>query len=226
MKDCFPAKNILHVSRRGCDGMTTVTVSGSVKYAYVALFQWMVNSCQMNGRARIEFLSFSKYARLYEAAEALQVNFVRNEMLARMNRIADGQVPCEDVRMVYANYPKDHVIRQIVIRSIGDAILNRSLRRWALYLDLRVENIAYDNDIYEYVEAKRSEWREQHELERNKRKKNRRTRKDNNSQDARGAEQHQATVVEKQVAAPLARKGRGGKPSYYKIGLKDFGVKW
>lgn len=220
LRDCFPRANQHHVNRPGCDGATVVTVSGSVKLAYVAIFQWMLNSCQENGRARLEYLPFSKCAHSYEAAEMLGVGPVEREMLSRMSRIASTQVPCEDVRMVYATYPKESVVRQIVIRSIGDAILNRRLRRWSAYLDLRVDSAEYDNDIHEYIQARKREWRELQRAEKDqtKGKKQRRPRRSQDQQEAT------EKVVGRQVAAPLARKGKGGQPSYYTLQLGELGV--
>ena len=222
LKDCFPSKFLKHVNRKGCDGHTVVTVTGVVKNAYVMLFEWMLNSGNEDQKSTFGIMGFAKYARVYEAAEVLQVDYVQGEMLHRMNKIAAGQVPAQDVRMVYATYPKGHIVRQIVIRSIGDAILNRTLRRWSLYLDIRTDIVAYDHDITEYMRTKKRE--EQVALQGNKQK-NRRGRKNRHIHGYQGYEgQGEPVIVEKQVAAPLARKGDGGRPAYYKLSATDFGA--
>lgn len=227
IKDCFPSKHIKHVNREGCDGKNKITVSGVIKPAYVLLFEWMLTSGKEDGRSRVSRLPFAKYARIYEAAEILQVNYVRDEMLYRMNRIADGQVPAEDVRIVYAAYPKNHLVRQIVIRSIGVAILNRTLRHWALYIDIRTDIAEYDYDISEYTMAKKREWRRQQKEQEGKSRKNHRGRKNWGSQTAQPEDweyRREEVPTEPVVSAPIARKGKGGRPAYYKLEATDFGI--
>ena len=225
IKDCFPSRHTQHVSRDGCDGQTKVTVSGVVKPAYTMLLEWMLSSGKEDGRSRVPRLPFAKYARLYEVAELLQVHYVRDEMLYRMNRIAVGQVPADDVRMVYAAYPKNHFVRQIVIRSIGDAVLSRTLRHWALYLDIRTDIPAYDYDISEYTTAKKLGWKRQQEELEGKSRKNRRPRKNWGFQGVQPEnwEYSWEEVPAKSVAA-IARKGKGARSTYYKLAAIDFGV--
>jgi hypothetical protein len=223
VKDCFPRLGHPHVHRLGCDGATTVTVSGSVKAAYMLIFQWMVNSCEADKRLPFDHLPFSKYARVYQAAEYLGMDAVQKDMLYRMNKIAEGQVPCEDARTVYAAHPKGSMFREIVVRSIGNAILIRNLRRWKLYIDLRVECADYDLEVTAYVEEKKRELRNAQKAEMAGRK-GKKGKKNNRAHGVENAEHLGGTVVEKQVSAPLARKGKGAHPSYYKVELHDFGV--
>jgi hypothetical protein len=220
LKDCFPRPGQPHVNRLGCNGATTVTVSGSVKAAYMLIFQWMLNSCEADKRLKFDKLTFSKYARIYQAAEYLGIDAVQKDMLFRMNKIAAGQVPCEDARMIYAAHPKGSMFREIVVRSIGNAILSRTLRRWPLYIDLRVGCADYDLEVTAYVEARKRELRKAQNAEVAGKK----GKKDGRARGVENAEYLGGTVVEKQVSAPLTRKGKGAHPSYYKVELHDFGV--
>lgn len=124
----------------------------------------------------------------------------------------------------------------MVIRSIGDAVFERRLRRWDLYKEFKLECIEYDNDIYEYVEEKKQAARAAEMAERKPRNRGpRNTRvtprqehnkgnKQEHKQAHNGPENESPMVVTKKVKGVVARKGRGAKPTYVRVGLGDFGV--
>lgn len=235
LKDCFPPPDQHHASRLGCDGKTSATVYGGVKPAFIAIFNWMLKSCEGTGLSRIDFVNFAKYARIFEAATILGVSIVRNDMLTRMNRMADKQIRIDDVKIIYGSFAKESVPRQIVIRSIGDAVFDRRIIGWQPYKDFRMECYDYDDDIYEYVQAKRNavaraEKAERLEAQRRKGKSEARQNGTNKHRDSKkpytsesGTPEEQ--VVIKKVSAIVSRKGKKGQPSYAKIPLEQFGVK-
>ncbi|OJD21790.1 hypothetical protein ACJ73_06870 [Blastomyces percursus] len=54
--------------------------------------------------------------------------------------MADKQVFIDNVRMVYANFPKSVPVRMRVIRSIGDALFERRLRNFGAYKAFKAES--------------------------------------------------------------------------------------
>lgn len=234
LDDCFPSPDNLHVNRNGCDGEAYATVYGGVRPAFGVIFQWMFSSCQNQRIERIDRLDFAQYARLHEAAEYLDIPWVVNEMVNRMNKMSKSQIPIKCIRIIYANFPKESLPRQVVIRSIGNAVFERRLRRWDLYKEFKLECIEYDNDIYEYVEEKKRAAREAEMAERNQRDRrlrgnhgkhkqeyNKENKEENWSSDL-GVESPR--VVTKKLQGVVARKGRGAKPTYVRLGLDDFGI--
>lgn len=153
--DCFPDEHEAHVPRKGCNGTDTVTIYGGVKHAHLVVFRWMLACCKDTGVAKIDWLPFAKYIRILEAAEILHVEPVQDDMWGRMHRIAQKQVHVDDVRMVYLNYHKSSPVRQLVIRSIGDAVFERRLRNFGAYKVFKGECAEYEADIYEYLRGKR-----------------------------------------------------------------------
>ncbi|EAS32747.1 uncharacterized protein CIMG_03771 [Coccidioides immitis RS] len=222
LDDCFPPADKLHVRRKGCDGATHVTICGGVKAAFIYIFQWMLASCRGTGLQRIERLEFAQYARLHEAATLLGIPRIQQEMATRMDKMSKSQVPIKDVRIIYENFPRDALARQIVIRSIGDAIFERRLRRWDLYKDFKLECIEYDDDIYSYIEGKKRAIREAEMLE--NRRQERRRRKKGGSKEYQPVAREPPQVVNKTVQGVVTRKGRGAQPTYVRVGLEDLGV--
>ncbi|PGG96113.1 hypothetical protein GX51_07978 [Blastomyces parvus] len=159
MRDCFPAKHEPSVARKGCNGTDTVIVYGGVAQAHLVIFRWMLACCKgpRSGRTKIDRLPFAKYARILEAAEILDVYPVQDDMWTRMNRMADKQIYIDDVRMVYANFPKSASVRMLVIRSIGDALFERRLRNFRAYKEFKAECAEYEADIYAYLRERRRE---------------------------------------------------------------------
>ncbi|EGE79901.1 hypothetical protein, variant [Blastomyces dermatitidis ATCC 18188] len=159
IKDCFPAKHEPTVARKGCNGTNAVTIYGGVAQAHLVVFRWMLACCKgaRHGYAKIDRLPFAKYTRILEAAEILDVYAVQDDMWVRMNRMADKQIYIDDVRMVYANFPKSAPVRMLVIRSIGDALFERRLRNFGAYKAFKAECAEYEADIYEYLLERRRE---------------------------------------------------------------------
>ncbi|KMU79701.1 hypothetical protein CISG_02119 [Coccidioides immitis RMSCC 3703] len=143
-------------------------------------------------------------------------------MATRMDKMSKSQVPIKDVRIIYENFPRDALARQIVIRSIGDAIFERRLRRWDLYKDFKLECIEYDDDIYSYIEGKKRAIREAEMLE--NRRQERRRRKKGGSKEYQPVAREPPQVVNKTVQGVVTRKGRGAQPTYVRVGLEDLGV--
>ncbi|KAK2867878.1 hypothetical protein FQN49_003381 [Arthroderma sp. PD_2] len=230
LKDYFPAIGTSHVNRQGCDGAKVATLYGGLKQAFIIIFNWMIKSCEGRGLAWIERMNYTKYARIFEAAKMLCVEPVRSDMLARMNKMANTQIRVEEVRLIYQFFPKHSEPRQIVIRSIGDAVFGRRLRAWALYKEFKIECREYDNDIYEYVEAKRraiaEEEKKQRQIENRGRGKRTGQGQWQHNQEAEKVVDSKTgnQVVTKKVAGVVSRKAKGGQPSYVKITLDKFGV--
>ncbi|WEW55215.1 hypothetical protein PRK78_000644 [Emydomyces testavorans] len=225
LDDCFPSEGKHHVHRMGCDGKTSVIIYGGLMVAYAFIVQWMISCCQCKYVKRINRLDFVQYARIHEAAMALGVPVIQKEMSYRMDKMSNGQIPIEDVKIIYANFPKNSLPRQAVIRSIGQAILERRLRRWNLYKEFKLECIEYDNDIYDYVEERKRADREAGmaaEKDRNKNQSKKNGVEYNKESNDMVKEAPQ--VVTKTVQGVVARKGRKGQPTYVRVGLGDFGV--
>ncbi|KAI2082711.1 hypothetical protein LOZ36_005828 [Ophidiomyces ophidiicola] len=218
--DCFPSCDKVHVSRKGCDGKTYTTIFGGVKPAFVCIFQWMLSSCKNQTFQNIDRFEFAKYARLYEAAVLLGISRIENEMVFRMELLAKGQVPIQDVKIIYANFPKECLPRQIVIRSIGDALFERRLRRCALYKDFKLQCAEYDKDIYGYIQEKKAAIREEEMAKKRGGKKKQNSNEGKPGEDCGEAPQ----IIIKRVQAVTARKDHGGKPTYFRIGLEEFGI--
>ncbi|KAK2743638.1 hypothetical protein FQN57_004747 [Myotisia sp. PD_48] len=167
LRDRFPNRGVHHVNTRGCDGRTMATIYGGLREAHIIVLDCMLRSCNGKGFAKIEYLNFGKYARIFDAAVVLGVQRIQNDMLARMNKMASTQIRIDDVKIIYGAYPKDSIQRQIVIRSIGDAVFDRWLRGWAHYKEFRIESREYDEDIYEYVQNKKRAIAERGQLDNN-----------------------------------------------------------
>ncbi|EEP82644.1 predicted protein [Uncinocarpus reesii 1704] len=223
LEDCLPPTDKQNVNRKGCDGATYVTIYGGVKAAYILICQWMLASCKNQSIQRIERLGFAQYARLHEAATLLDIPRIKNDMVNRMDKMSKSQIPVQDVRVIYANFPKDSLPRQIVIRSIGDAVFERRLRRWDLYKEFKLECVEYDNDIYDYTEQRRQAIQDA-ELANKKGQKARRRKSGEHTKGSNDKVEEPTQVVTKTVKGVVARKGRGAQPTYVRIGLNDFGV--
>ncbi|KAK2805277.1 hypothetical protein FQN50_006303 [Emmonsiellopsis sp. PD_5] len=247
--DSFPAPGQPHVPREGCNGTNTVTIYGALPPALIRIFNWMLASCAGRGLERIEFLPFAKYVRLLEAAEILGVEYVRADMWRRMIRMAAKQVAIEDVRMVYLNFPKEAPVRQLVIRSIGDAVMERRLRNFGAYKVFKKECGEYEEDVFEYVRGKRRE-----AFEKEMREKGRLAAaakaKAKGKDGGIGGKGHQGNtgryqaersvptgpgagvgtstdadgVTTKTISAVVTRKGQRGRPSYAQVPLRDLGI--
>ncbi|KAK2739140.1 hypothetical protein FQN55_009545 [Onygenales sp. PD_40] len=224
--DSFPAPGQPHVPRLGCNGTNTVTIYGALPPALFRIFNWMLASCAGRGLERIEFLPFAKYVRLLEAAEILGVEYVRADMWRRMTRMAAKQVAIEDVRMVYLNFPKEAPIRQLVIRSIGDAVLERRLRNFGAYKAFKRECVEYEEDVFDAAAKAKAKA---------------------GGSGAKGpqgnavisqGEQSVPTgpgagvktttdadgVTTKTISAVVTRKGQRGRPSYAQVPLRELGI--
>ncbi|KAF3491579.1 uncharacterized protein GIQ15_01096 [Arthroderma uncinatum] len=229
LKDCFPSKDTGHANRPGCDGKEIATVYGGLKQAFIIVFDWMVKSCEGRGLIWIERMNYTKYARIFEAAKLLDVELVYNDMLARMNKMANTQIRVEEVRKIYQSFPKNSEPRQIVIRSIGDAVFDRRLRAWALYKEFKIECREYDDDIYEYVQSKHRVIAEERKQRQVRNRGNMRRAGQSQPQQDKEVEntpdpKAEDQVVTKKVTGVVSRKGKGGHPSYVKITLDKFGV--
>ncbi|KAM5430721.1 hypothetical protein McanMca71_005202 [Microsporum canis] len=230
LKDCFPAIGVARVNRQGCDGEKVATLYGGLKQAFIIIFNWMTKSCEGQGLAWIERMNYTKYARVFEAAKLLCVELVSEDMLTRMNKMANTQIRIEDVRLIYQFFPKHSEPRQIVIRSIGDAVFDRRLRAWALYKEFKIDCREYDYDIYEYVEKKRHAVAEKEQRQRllENQGKRRRPRKSKLQQtkeaDDTTDENTANQVVATKVTGVVSRKGKGGQPTYVSVTLDKFGV--
>ncbi|KKZ63516.1 hypothetical protein EMCG_02175 [[Emmonsia] crescens] len=199
LMDCFPDEHEAHVPRKGCNGTDTVTIYGGVKHAHLVVFRWMLACCKGTGVAKIDWLPFAKYIRILEAAEILHVEPVQEDMWGRMQRMAQKQVHIDDVRMVYLNYHKSSPVRQLVIRSIGDAVFERRLRNFGAYKVFKSECGEYEADIYEYLRGKRREVYEE-------------------QQRAARAAARKANKADRKLSAKIG--GDGGRQTYGQIGAK------
>ncbi|EFQ98115.1 hypothetical protein MGYG_01153 [Nannizzia gypsea CBS 118893] len=230
LKDCFPTANIAHVNRRGCDRRTIATIYGSLKPAFIIIFSWMMKSCEGQGLVWIERMNYTKYARVFEAAKILSVDLVCEDMLNRMNKMANTQIHVDDVMLIYHFFPKESEPRQIVIRSIGDAVFERRLRGWAQYKEFKIQCRDYDYDIYEYVERKRRDAAKEKRKQRQFENKSKRRLAGKNqlpqAWEAEDTKDQQASdkVTAKKVTGVVSRKGKGGKPTYVSVTLDKFGV--
>lgn len=231
LRACFPSPSQQHASRLGSDGETVATVYGGAKPAFITIFEWMLKSCEGTGLSRIEFVNFAKYAHIFEAATILGTSIVRNDMLTRMNRMADKQIRIDDVKAIYKDFAKGSVPRQIVIRSIGDAVFDRRIIDWKPYKNFRIECHAYDDDIYEYVQTKRSAVARAEKAERLNTQKSKgmhasqRHGKDKpwHSEESESSTAEEQVVVKK-ISVVVSRKGKNGRPSYAKVPLEKFGL--
>ncbi|PGH18138.1 hypothetical protein AJ79_00767 [Helicocarpus griseus UAMH5409] len=244
IRDCFPSFSRPYVSRKGCNGTDTVTIYGGVAAAHLEIFRWMLASCDGREISRVEYLPFSKYVRIHEAAEILGVNSVKNNMWNRMNHMAAKQVPIDDVRMVYMNYAKSTPVRQLVICSIGEALYERRLRNFQAYKEFKEQCQEYDEDIHEYLSAKRKAvYEEQKRAAREAYRASRKLRgekKGSSNQNRREAGGRTATTTTttpagndaatsgqpttKTISAVVTRKAQGGRPGYAKVELSDLGI--
>ncbi|EGD84085.1 hypothetical protein H112_07772 [Trichophyton rubrum D6] len=230
LKDCFPAAGVAHANRRGCDGEKIATIYGSLKPAFKIIFNWMMKSCEGQGLVWIERMNYTKYARVFEAAKILSVDLVCEDMLNRMNKMANTQIRVDDVRLIYNFFPKDSEPRQIVIRSIGDAVFERRLRGWAQYKEFKIQCRDYDYDIYEYVEKKRravaKEERKLRQLEKKGKggPAGRMSLPQDWEAEATKDQETEDTVTIKRVTGVVSRKGKRGKPTYVSVTLDKFGV--
>ncbi|KAK2782644.1 hypothetical protein FQN53_009660 [Emmonsiellopsis sp. PD_33] len=245
--DSFPAPGQPHVPRLGCNGTNTVTIYGALPPALFRIFNWMLASCAGRGLERIEFLPFAKYVRLLEAAEILGVEYVRADMWRRMSRMAAKQVAIEDVRMVYLNFPKEAPVRQLVIRSIGDAVLERRLRNFGAYKVFKRECVEYEEDVFEYVRGKRREAFEKELREKGKLSAAAKAKAKAGGSGVKGPQGNAVRsqgersiptgpgagvktttdadgVTTKTISAVVTRKGQRGRPSYAQVPLRELGI--
>ncbi|PGH19344.1 hypothetical protein AJ80_03984 [Polytolypa hystricis UAMH7299] len=236
-KDAFPTSNQAHVSRRGSDGKAYVTICGGLRPAFSIIFKWMFDTreatvnANRNGKkptARIEFLPFGKYIHILKAAEILDIAAIRIDLLDRMNRMTRKKVPIDIARMVYANFPVESEIRQLLIRRIGDAIYERRLHDWAAYLKFRDKCIEYKEDIYRYLDSKARAIAEARKLW-NEEQRPDKLHREEATQKSRGEGKHHEAgdkphVITKTISAQVVRKGKHGKPSYVTIPLQELGI--
>jgi hypothetical protein len=238
-KEAFPATSPLLINQSNQKTAYTLTVG--TKEANLTALKWMVQCCSGRGIVQVERNTFFQYARVLEVAEALDIPILCKQLNFHMKKIAETQVPIEDVQLVYHHLPTSSPIRQLVVESIGNAIWNRTLQYAWAYRKFRDENLEYAAEVSEHlaklrapqIEAEKAARKEQRKEER---KEKRAKHREWNARQEQRQNQCYMTMADleqkmgattvtktKKIQGVEARKATNGQ-SYYHFNLKDLGV--
>ncbi|KKY24786.1 hypothetical protein UCRPC4_g02316 [Phaeomoniella chlamydospora] len=143
---------------------TAVIVGGRIE-AYREIFTWMLECCQGRGLQdfpRVQREMYWRYATVVEASQILQIDILLYEITERLTAIGRAQVHSEDVRKVFLTLPKGNIVRNLIIESIGNAILERRLKAWTVYNTVQEEFPDFEHGLDNYLASK--EMDVQHEI--------------------------------------------------------------
>ena len=127
---------------------TNVTIVGGVPNAHVAVLKWMLATSVIEQTfKRIEKMPFSSYATILESAEILGIPRLAANIAARMERIAQGQIPSDDAEVIYNRYGEQHKWRWAVAENIAKAIWHGNLKYPERFEQLFREKPALKKDV-------------------------------------------------------------------------------
>jgi hypothetical protein len=103
---------------------SSVTLKGGYFNAHRAVLQWILN-CGKAGKTvyfRPGLYTFSQYAKIVISCEQLEVNYLSNQIMGHMQKIASKQVHSAEVEKVFQAVDVPRKIKQMVCESIGNAM--------------------------------------------------------------------------------------------------------
>jgi cellular nucleic acid-binding protein len=141
---------------RGSGGLIGITImcgDAIADKAFKIVFGWMLDTCKSGETEKIsDQLTFTDLAHCMMVNELLAVPVVLKDQVARLlAKIADNQVPLEDVKALYARTAIDHPARSMVVESIGKAYLEQRLRDGGAYYNYYHENEEFKKDLEQHI---------------------------------------------------------------------------
>lgn len=133
--------------------ITIVTGGMLADEAFRFILHWMLDTSKSGESEQIaETVSFTELIHCTAVNELLVVPMALKDQVNRhLAKIADDQVPIEDVKAVYAEFTADHPARSMVIESIGKAYLEERLRDENAYYKYSNENEQFKKDLQQYL---------------------------------------------------------------------------
>ncbi|KAL9114860.1 MAG: hypothetical protein Q9227_001103 [Pyrenula ochraceoflavens] len=154
---------------------TSVLLIGGTTEGHKQVFQWMLRCCE--GRGIIEFPyssyeAFWSYACALNAAYILQIQYLCDNLMDRLQKVSGKQVHSEDIRKVYQVLPgKEHdgnLVKVLVVNSIADAIFEKRLQARKLIEEVRQEIPEFDEAVERRIERLKDKARAAEEQKRGK----------------------------------------------------------
>jgi hypothetical protein len=114
-------------------------ITGGRRESYRDVFEWMLFCCLLNGVRNFQYFKrhiFYNSATAYLSAHELGVAFLETHLMQRLENIAARQVHSEDVELIFSQIEGPHELKDMVCKSISNAIWERRLRVRHIYKEL------------------------------------------------------------------------------------------
>ena len=106
-----------------------VTIFGGIADAHIAVLEWMLDTAATGEIfKRIEKLPFSSYAAVLDSAEIFVIPRLAADVTTRMERIAQGQIPSDDAKVIYDRYKQPHKYRWAIAENIAKVIWHGDMK--------------------------------------------------------------------------------------------------
>ena len=137
-------------------GATSITIMGGdalADKAFKIVLRCMLDSYKSGEIGQIsDKLSFTDLTHCMGVTELLAVPMaMKDQVYQLLAKIADDQVPLDDVKVVYAHATTDHPARAIVVESVGNAYLEKRLKNANAYYEYSGENEEFKKDLQQYI---------------------------------------------------------------------------
>jgi hypothetical protein len=159
----FPPLNLTRVVDLRKVGSKSFLIVGGHRDSHRAVLGWMLNCCTGKGVQPFPFFSERSYfnnAMAYLSASQLEIAYLQNYLMERLNRIAAKQVHSEDVEVIYSTIEGPAPLKDWVCESIGKAIWEKRLIARPVYEDLRRKPgfEEFKAGVGEVIDRLRAEW--------------------------------------------------------------------
>jgi cellular nucleic acid-binding protein len=137
-------------------GTTSITIIGGdalADKAFKIILRCMRDSYKSGEIEEIsDKLFFTDLTHSMGVIELLAVPMAMKDQVHQLlAKIADDQVPIDDVKALYAHATIDHPARAMVVESIGNAYLEKRLKNANAYYEYSGENEEFKKDLQQYL---------------------------------------------------------------------------
>ncbi|ERF72647.1 hypothetical protein EPUS_05701 [Endocarpon pusillum Z07020] len=151
----FAPAQVAHVP----GGPISITIMGGDALAdetFKIILRWILDTYKSGETEQIsDKLSFTDLIHCMGVAELLAVPVaLKDQFYQRLAKIADDQVPLDDVKALYAHATTDHPARSMVVESVGNAYLEKRLKNRNAYYEYSDENEEFKKDLQRYMAEK------------------------------------------------------------------------
>jgi hypothetical protein len=157
----FPPLNKMKVGDiRNAVLKKSVVVVGANVETYKEILQWMLESCEGRGLAKIPTTTWKPFTHLFllrACAKQIGCDYLVKEANKQMDKIAETQIHSEDVRALWDLSPPDTEMREFLAQHVAIRFWEKRLKAVSAYLTLRMEFPELDKAVNDFCAIKKAE---------------------------------------------------------------------